>query len=240
MDATHADNGTVVVQDVHTGQILALAIRPTFNPNHFRHTTPALLRNHAVSDVYEPGSVFKLVTYSAALEQHVATPDSIVDCQGGQMTLFGRVIHDDKGDHFGRITVHEALEHSSDVAAIKLALMVGQDRYYQYIRDFGFGQRSGVELPGETRGLLRPVNKWDPASIGSIAMGQEVGVTPLQLVSMVSTIANGGVYLPPHVLMPGQVDRKGETGRHCRHRPLRRAANCPIRCPPERTASSQP
>ena len=206
MESTKADNGTVVIQDVHTGQILALAIRPTFNPNQFRRTTPALLRNHAVSDVYEPGSVFKLIAYSAALEQHVATPDSIVDCQGGSMTLFGRVIHDDKGDHFGRITVHEALEHSSDVGAIKMALLVGQDRYYQYIRDFGFGQRSGVELPGETRGLLRPVGKWDPSSIGSVAMGQEVGVTPLQMVSMVSTIANGGVYLPPHVLMPGQVD----------------------------------
>jgi cell division protein FtsI (penicillin-binding protein 3) len=92
----------VVVQDVHTGQILALAIRPTFNPNQFRHTTPELLRNHAVSDVYEPGSTFKLVTYSAALEQHVATPDDMIDCQGGQITLAGRVIHDDKGDHFGR------------------------------------------------------------------------------------------------------------------------------------------
>jgi len=206
MQTTHADNGTVVVQDVHSGQILALAIRPTFNPNQFRHTTPELLRNHAVSDVYEPGSVFKLVAYSAALEQHVATPDSIVDCQGGSMTLAGRVIHDDKGDHFGRITVHEALEHSSDVAAIKLALLVGQERYYEYIRAFGFGQRSGVDLPGETRGLLRPVNKWDPASIASVAMGQEVGVTPLQMVSMVSTIANGGVYLPPHILLPGQVD----------------------------------
>jgi len=206
MDHTHADNGTVVIQDVHTGQILALAIRPTFNPNQFRRATPALLRNHAVSDVYEPGSVFKLIAYAAALEQRVATPDSIVDCQGGSMNLFGRIIHDDKGDHFGRITVHEALEHSSDVGAIKMALLVGQNRYYQYIRDFGFGQRSGVELPGETRGLLRPVTKWDPASIGSVAMGQEVGVTPLQMVSMVSTIANGGVYLPPHVLMPGQLD----------------------------------
>ena len=162
MERTHSDNGTVVVQDVHTGQILALAVRPSFNPNQFRRTTPALLRDHAVSDVYEPGSVFKLIAYSAALEQHVVTPDSIVDCQGGSMTLAGRVIHDDKGDHFGRITVHEALEHSSDVAAIKLALLVGQDRYYQYIRDFGFGQRTGVELPGETRGLLRPVKKWDP------------------------------------------------------------------------------
>jgi cell division protein FtsI (penicillin-binding protein 3) len=206
MDRTHADNGTVVVQDVHTGQILALAIRPAFNPNLFRRTTPALLRNHAVSDVYEPGSVFKLVTYSAALEQGVAKPDDKIDCQGGQINLFGRIIHDEKGEHFGVITVHEALEHSSDVAAVKLALKVGQDHFYQYIRDFGFGQRSGAELPGETRGLLRPVNRWGATSIGSIAIGQEVGVTPLQLVSMVSTIANGGVYLPPRVLMPGQVD----------------------------------
>jgi len=207
MQRTQAENGTVVVQDVHTGQILALAIRPTFNPNSFRRTTPELLRNHAVSDVYEPGSTFKLVTYAAALEQHVASPDDIIDCQGGQIKMAGgRVIHDDKGEHFGRITVHEALEHSSDVAAVKLALKMGPERFYQFIRDFGFGSRSGAEMPGETRGLLRPVNRWGSSSIGSIAIGQEVAVTPLQLVSMVSTIANGGVYLPPHVLMPGQVD----------------------------------
>jgi cell division protein FtsI (penicillin-binding protein 3) len=206
MARTQAANGTVVVQDVHTGEILALAIRPTFNPNDFRHTTPELLRNHAVSDVYEPGSVFKLVAYSAALEQHVAAPDDMIDCQGGKITLAGRVIHDNQGEHFGVIPVHQALEVSSDVAAIKLALKVGPDRFYQYIRDFGFGSRSGAEMPGETRGLLRPVNKWGPSSIGSIAIGQEVAVTPLQLVSMVSTIANGGVYLPPRVLMPSQVD----------------------------------
>jgi len=206
MESTHADNGTVVVQDVHTGQILALAIRPTFNPNQFRHTTPALLRDHAVSDVYEPGSTFKLVAYSAALDQHVTSPDDMIDCQGGKITLAGRVIHDNQGEHYGVIPVHKALEESSDVAAVKLALKVGPDRFYQYIRDFGFGARSGAELPGETRGLLRPVNRWGSSSIGSIAIGQEVAVTPLQLVSMVSTIANGGVYLPPRVLLPGQVD----------------------------------
>lgn len=213
MARTQAANGTVVVQDVHTGEILALAIRPTFNPNDFRHTTPELLRNHAVSDVYEPGSVFKLVTYSAALEQHVTSPDDMIDCLGGKITLAGRVIHDNQGEHYGLIPVHQALEVSSDVAAVKLALKVGPDRFYQYIRDFGFGGRTGAEMPGETRGLLRPVNKWGSSSIGSIAIGQEVGVTPLQLVSMVSTIANGGVYLPPRVLMPGQVDgtRNGQT-----------------------------
>jgi cell division protein FtsI (penicillin-binding protein 3) len=204
METTHSDSGTVVVQDVHTGQILALAIRPTFNPNQFRRTTPALLRNHAVSDVYEPGSTFKLVTYAAALESHVTNPDDMIDCQGGAINLNGRIIHDNQGEHFGVIPVHKALEESSDVAAIKLALKVGPDKFYQFIRDFGFGARSGTELPGETRGLLQPVKRWSSNSIGSIAMGQEVAVTPIQLVAMVSTIANGGVYLPPHILMPGQ------------------------------------
>jgi len=207
MQRTQAASGTVVVQDVHTGQILALAIRPTFNPNLFRRATPELLRNHAVSDVYEPGSVFKLVTYSAALEQHAVTPDDIIDCQGGKITLAGRVIHDDKSEGAtGKVTISQALARSSDVAAVKLALKVGQSRFSQYVHDFGFGSRTGAEMPGETRGLLQPVNKWSPSSIGSIAIGQEIGVTPIQLVSMVSTIANGGVYLPPHVLMPGQVD----------------------------------
>jgi cell division protein FtsI (penicillin-binding protein 3) len=205
MAKTQALNGTVVVQDVHTGQILALAIRPTFNPNDFRHTTPALLRDHAVSDVYEPGSTFKLVTYSAAMDSKVATPDDPIDCQGGKITIFGRTIHDNQGEHFGVIPVHKALEESSDVAAIKLAMKMGPEKFYQYIHDFGFGTRSGVELPGETRGLLRPVSRWQPSSIGSVAIGQEIAVTPLQLVSMVSTIANGGTYLPPHILMPDQL-----------------------------------
>jgi cell division protein FtsI/penicillin-binding protein 2 len=205
MAKTQALNGTVVVQDAHTGQILALAIRPTFNPNDFRHTTPALLRDHAVSDVYEPGSTFKLVTYSAAMDSKVATPDDPIDCQGGKITIFGRTIHDNQGEHFGVIPVHKALEESSDVAAIKLAMKMGPEKFYQYIHDFGFGTRSGIELPGETRGLLRPVPRWQPSSIGSVAIGQEIAVTPLQLVSMVSTIANGGTYLPPHILMPDQL-----------------------------------
>jgi len=211
MEKTNADNGTIVVQDVHSGQILALAIRPTFNPNDFRHTTAALLKDHAVSDVYEPGSVFKLVTYASALDSNVAKPDDLIDCQGGQITLAGRVIHDDKSDRgMGVVTVATALAKSSDVAAVKLALKVGPDRFYDYIRNFGFGSRSGMEVPGETRGLLRPTKKWNGSSIGSLAIGQEVGVTPVQLVSMVSTIANGGTYLPPRVLMPNQLTPGGK------------------------------
>jgi len=201
MEKYKALNGTVVVQDVHTGQILALAIRPTFNPNDFRHATNGLLRNHAVSDVYEPGSTFKLVTYSAALDAHAITPDTIIDCQGSVITLFGRTIHDDHGDHFGRLTASEALWHSSNVGAIKVALAMGRDKFYEYMRAYGFGQRSGIELPAETRGILRPTRRWGATSIASLAIGQEIGVTPVQLVSMVSTIANGGTYLPPHMLL---------------------------------------
>jgi cell division protein FtsI (penicillin-binding protein 3) len=196
---THALNGTVVVQDPYTGQILALAIRPTFNPNDFRHATTSLLKNHAVTDVYEPGSTFKLVTYSAALEQKVTNPDQMIDCQGGKMELAGRIIHDSHAN--GVLTISQALAESSDVAAVKLALRMGPEKFTQYIHDFGFGSRSDIELPAETRGLLAPIRRWSGSSIGSIAIGQEVAVTPIQLVTMVSTIANGGVYLPPHILM---------------------------------------
>ena len=232
MDKSHADNGTVVVQDVHTGQILALAIRPAFDPNQSRRTTPALLKNHAVSDAYEPGSVFKLVTYSAALEEHVTSPDDKIDCQGGQIQLPGRVIHDDKGEHYGVITVHEALEHSSDVAAVKLAQKVGQEKFSQYVRSFGFGARTGLELPGETRGILAPFNKWRTTSYASISIGQEVGVTPLQLVSMVSTIANGGIYLPPHVLLPGQVGVNSQQSVPLVPSPFKPSSDLPNPLPP--------
>jgi cell division protein FtsI (penicillin-binding protein 3) len=201
MERTGAEHGTVVVQDPHTGQILALAIRPTFDPNDFRHTNPELLRDRAVSDVYEPGSVFKLVTYSAALNEGVAKPDGMVDCLGGAINVAGRVVHDAPGEHFHVITVTKALEESSDVGAIQLALRMNKESFYKYIRGFGFGQRTGIELPGETRGLVKPPSRWQPTTIGSIPMGQEVAVTPIQVAAMVSTIANGGMYLPPHVVM---------------------------------------
>ncbi len=216
MARTHAIRGTVVVQDPHSGQILALAVRPTFNPNDMQHADPANLRDSAVSDVYEPGSVFKLVTYSAAMEDNLAHPDDIIDCQGGKIELYGRVIHD---SHLGlgKVTVAKALWESSDVAAVKLALKLGDDRFYKFIRAYGFGDRTGIELPSETRGLLRPVHSsnpkvrgWGPTSIGSLAIGQEVGVTPVQMVSMVSAIGNGGVYLPPHILLQTTDAAKGD------------------------------
>jgi cell division protein FtsI (penicillin-binding protein 3) len=208
MERTGAANGTVVVQDPHTGQILALAIRPTFDPNDFRHTDPSLLRDHAVSDVYEPGSTFKLVTYSAALDLGLATPDSMVDCKGGAIVVAGRTVHDAPGHHLGVVTVTEALEESSDVGAIQMGLRMGKDNFYQYIHAYGFGQKTGIELPGETRGLVKPPSRWQPTTIGSIPMGQEIAVTPIQLSAMVSTIANGGTYLPPHIVLQATSDTK--------------------------------
>ncbi|HEY0758071.1 MAG TPA: penicillin-binding protein [Acidisarcina sp.] len=207
MKALH---GTVVVQDPHTGQILALAISPRFNPNDSRHMDAGVLTNLAVSDVYEPGSTFKLVAYAAALDAAGVQPTDKVDCQGGSMTMFGRTLHDDKSDHYGVITVKQALEHSSDVAAAKMALKLGPAKFYGYMRDFGFGQRSGIELPSETRGLLQSPKRWGATSILSMAIGQEVGVTPVQLVGMVSTIANGGVYMPPHILLQSTGEMKGD------------------------------
>ncbi len=210
MEKMKAAHGTVVVQDPHTGQILALAISPRFNPNDQRHMDASVLKNLAVSDVYEPGSTFKLVTYAAALDGAGVKPTDMVDCQGGAMTMFGRTMHDDKSDHFGVVTVQYALEHSSDVGAVKMALKVGQNRFYDYMKGFGFGDRSGIELPSETRGLLRKPHKWGATSIMSLAIGQEIGVTPVQLVTMVSTIANGGVYMPPHVLLQSTDEMKGD------------------------------
>lgn len=209
MARTHAQTGTIVVQDPHTGQILALAIRPTFNPNDFRHATTDLLRDHAVSDVYEPGSTFKPVTYAAALEEKAITPDTIVDCGGGQINIAGHTVHDAPGDHFGLIPAWKALAVSSNVCAIRVGERLGPDRLYKYIRAFGFGDRTGIELPAETRGLLEPLKHWGPASMGAIPMGQEIAVTPIQIVTMVSTIANGGVYLPPHILLKSTDLMKG-------------------------------
>ena len=210
MEKTKALHGTVVVQDPHTGNILALAIAPRFNPNDQRHMDASVLQNLAVSDVYEPGSTFKLVTYSAALDGAGVQPTDLVDCQGGSMTMYGRTLHDDKSDHYGVVTVQTALEHSSDVGAAKMALKLGPQKFYNYMRAFGFGDRSGIELPSETRGLLRAPKKWGSTSILSMAIGQEVGVTPVQLVTMVSTIANGGVYMPPHVLLESADAMKGD------------------------------
>jgi cell division protein FtsI (penicillin-binding protein 3) len=203
---TQAIAGTVIVENPHTGEILALANRPTFNPNLRKQITPAGLTNRAVSYVYEPGSTFKLVTISAALEEKLTNPDEVFDCQMGSIVYNGMRIRDSKPH--GLLPVWGVLAESSDVGAIKIALRLGEDRFYKYIRAYGFGQQTGIELPGETRGLTKPVSRWSKVSIAAISMGQEIGISPLQLTGLVSTFANDGVWAAPRIVT-GKVEPQG-------------------------------
>jgi cell division protein FtsI (penicillin-binding protein 3) len=203
---TQAIAGTVIVENPHTGEILALANRPTFNPNRRKEITPAALTNRAVSYVYEPGSTFKLVTISAALEEKLTNPDEIFDCQMGSIVYNGMRIRDSKPH--GLLPVWGVLAESSDVGAIKIAMRLGEDRFYKYIRAYGFGQQTGIELPGETRGLTKPVSRWSKVSIAAISMGQEIGISPIQLAGLVSTFANDGVWVAPRIVA-GKVEPQG-------------------------------
>ena len=203
---TQAIAGTVIVENPHTGEILALANRPTFNPNLRKQITPSALTNRAVSYVYEPGSTFKLVTISAALEEKLTNPNEIFDCQMGSIVYNGMRIRDSKPH--GLLPVWGVLAESSDVGAIKIALRLGEDRFYKYIRAFGFGQQTGIELPGETRGLTKPVSRWSKVSIAAISMGQEIGISPIQLSALISTFANDGVWVAPRIVA-GRVQPQG-------------------------------
>jgi cell division protein FtsI (penicillin-binding protein 3) len=198
MEETHAITGTAIVENPHTGEILALTNRPTFNPNIRKEIKNEALKNRAVSDIYEPGSTFKMVTISAGLEEKITRPDEMFDCQMGSIVINGMRIHDSRPH--GMLSVADIIAESSDVGAIKVALRLGDERFYKYIRAFGFGQQTGIELPGETRGLTKPVERWSKVSIGAISMGQEIGISPLQLVSLISTIANDGMRVPPRIV----------------------------------------
>jgi cell division protein FtsI (penicillin-binding protein 3) len=195
---SNAKAGTAIVLDPHTGDILALANAPTFDPNEVAAAPPAARANWALQNIYEPGSTFKVVAFSAAIEKGLAKPDDHIDCQMGSITVAKRLIHDHRP--FGNLTITEALAKSSNVAAIKLGLRVGDPTMYEFITRFGFGSRTGVELPGETAGLVRPLNRWQPSSIGSVAIGQEVGVTPLQMVAAFGALANDGLRIAPHLI----------------------------------------
>lgn len=195
---SRAKAGTAIVLDPHSGEILALANSPTFDPNDVGAAAPAARANWALQNIYEPGSTFKIVAFSAAIEKKLAKPDDRIDCQMGSITVAKRLIHDHHP--FGSLTIAEALAKSSNVAAIKLGLRVGDPGMHDYITRFGFGSRTGIELPGETAGLVRPLNRWLPSSIGSVAIGQEVGVTPLQMVSAFGALANDGLRVAPHLI----------------------------------------
>ena len=211
MKASRALAGTIIVLDPFTGEVLAMANAPTFNPNKYANVRPEVLRNRAIADAYEPGSTFKIITVASALEEGLTDPDEIIDCQMGGIVLAGHTIRDWKP--FGMLSVSQILQNSSDVGAIKLAMRVGNQKFYRYWKSFGFGSPTGIELPGEAAGLTKPPERWSKISIGAMAMGQEIGVTPLQLAAATSVVANGGWWVPPHILRegadatPGDVDR---------------------------------
>jgi cell division protein FtsI (penicillin-binding protein 3) len=226
VEESHAAGGVVIVQNPNNGEILAMASAPAFDPSSANQAALPVPLNRGIAWVYEPGSAFKLVTLSAALEEKLTNPDEVVDCQMGSIVLAGRVIHDWK--RFGALTVREVLVHSSGVGAIKLGLRLGQERLYHYMRAFGFGEQTEIELPGEERGLLKPPSRWSGLSIGEMSMGQEVSVTPIQLVSAYSAVANGGILFPSRIVR--EVFRNGA------HDPIRPVTN--RRVVSERTAQT--
>ncbi|MBA3439541.1 MAG: transpeptidase family protein [Pyrinomonadaceae bacterium] len=195
---TRARTGTAIVLDPRSGEVLALAGVPAFDPNEAGNSSAAARTNEALQNIYEPGSTFKIVAYAAAIEEKLIQPEDRIDCQMGAIDVAGRIVRDHHP--YGMLSMTEALAKSSNVAAIKLASRVGRERMYDYITRFGFGVRTGIELPGETPGLLRPVARWQPSSIASIAIGQEIGATPLQVAAAFGALANDGVRVAPHLV----------------------------------------
>jgi cell division protein FtsI/penicillin-binding protein 2 len=200
----HAAGGTVIVQNPYTGEILAMANQPTFDPNDYQKYPARDRKNRAVTWIYEPGSTFKAVTISSAIDEKLARPTELVDCQMGQIRLGGRIIHDDpeaiRHERGGPLTLSQVLMYSSDVGSVKMALRLGEDRFYRRILNYGFDAETGIGLPGEESGLLAPPRRWSGVSIGQIAIGQGISVTPLQMARVYSALANGGVMVQPKIV----------------------------------------
>ena len=196
--ASNAKSGTAIVIDQKTGDILALANYPAYSPERFNEAGAELLTDKAIQAVYSPGSVFKLVTYGAALEKKLITPDQEIDAGNGTIEVAKHVFKD--SHHVGRVTYAEALAHSSNVCAIKTGMRVGKTDFYALLQKFGFGQKTGVELPAETAGIVRNPDKWNGDSLASMSIGYEIGVTALQMATAFATIANDGVRVQPHLI----------------------------------------
>ena len=195
---TAARSGTIIVMEPQTGAILAMAVSPRFDPNAVNALTPDRWRNRALTDTYEPGSTMKAMVAAAALEEKVMTPDSMIFGENGKMTIASTTIHDH--EKLGWMTFFEMIQKSSNIGAAKTGIALGDQRLYRYLRAFGFGQRTEIDLPGEVNGLLKAPKDWGRRTLASISMGQEIGVTPLQMVSAIATLANGGVSMKPYVV----------------------------------------
>lgn len=200
VDETHADAGTALVMDPRTGEILAMASVPTFNPNDYNGASEQARRNRAVQDLYEPGSTFKMVTAAAAIEENVYKPTDMLDVSSGIIRLGSRVIHEFAGHNYGVLSVADAIVRSSNVGAVKIGLRLGAERMGLYANRFGFGRAGSPDFPGENPGIV-----WSPASmndsaLASMSMGHQVGVTALQMAVAASAIANGGNVVEPRVV----------------------------------------
>ena len=194
----HAAGGSAVVMDPFTGEILALANYPTFNPNAYNDFKVDARRNRAIQDLYEPGSTFKIVTASAALEEKVTTPEELVDVRGGQIRFGSRVIHDTHD--YGVLSWKDVIVKSSNVGAIRIGLELGAERMGAYVARFGFGRPLSPDFRGESPGIVRNVAKMKDSALASVAMGYEIGVTPLQMAAAVSSVANGGELVEPRLV----------------------------------------
>lgn len=195
---SRAKAASIVVMDPHTGRILAMASRPNYDLNNYSGVNKDSMRNRSICDLFEPGSVFKIVTASAALEEKKVTEEDIFNCENGAYKVGGRILHDHKAH--GLLTFRQVIEESSNIGTVKVAMLLGQDTLYRYLRAFGFGAKLGMDLSGEISGMIIPVRSWSKSSITAIPMGHGVGVTALQLVSAISVIANGGQLMRPYII----------------------------------------
>ncbi|HEX5760306.1 MAG TPA: penicillin-binding protein 2 [Thermoanaerobaculia bacterium] len=198
VEERHAQKGSAVFLDPATGAVLAMATYPGFDPNEFARVNASRWRNRAIMDVYEPGSTFKVITAAAAFEAGLVAPGDPFECEMGGITLAGIRIRDHKA--FGRLTFAEVMAKSSNVGVIKTALLLGDERLHGTVTAFGFGQATGIDLPGESPGILQPLKTWRPLTKAYISFGQGIAVTPLQLAAAVGAVANGGTLLKPHVV----------------------------------------
>ncbi len=190
---------SAIMMDPYTGEILALANRPVYDPNRIGKADFNAIRNRAITDIYEPGSTFKLVVGSAALEEKLYNLNSIFDCRKGSIEVGGLEIRDTHHDP-SIFTFKDVIQKSSNVGSIIMGIELGKDRIYKYTKSFGFGELTGIDLPGEVSGWIRKPEKWSGTSIGAVSIGQEVAVTPLQILRAYSAIANGGYLVQPHVV----------------------------------------
>ena len=195
---SHAKGASIIVMDPHTGAILALANRPTFDMNEYGNAGKEQMRNRSITDLFEPGSVFKIVTASAALEEKKVTEEDKFFCENGSYRVASHILHDHTSH--GILTFREVIEQSSNIGTTKVAQILGAQTVYKYIKLFGFGAKLGIDLAGEINGSIKEPRRWSKVSIGAVPIGQEVGVTALQLVTAVSVIANGGQLMKPFTI----------------------------------------